>query len=380
MKRLFYFALVLLLIGLTIWGLRYLSRDAGKKSTQDIQTTKAVLRDINETLSATGEVAPARKTPVKSEVSGRIARLHVSIGDTVEQGQLLVELDRSELLSQKEELLRAIESSVLRQKKARRDFERLEGLFKQGFVTDKENQDAETEMRLADNSLEIDRARLQTLEEKLSRTSIQAPQDGVVISCDVEEGEVIVGANSAAQGTIIMVVADLTRLLIKADINEVDVARLSNSAPVQLTFDSAPGVTTEGLIKSISPSARIDTQNKVRNFPVEIACEAGDRRIRPGITANVSVPLSAVSQVVAVVVSSVFADGTNRVVFIKNGNKFEKVSVTTGINDANYVEIKSGLDVDDEIALTRPADFVKAATDEKAEVSRKGRRMLRGRK
>ncbi len=379
MKKIFYLVFAVLLAAVLAWGLRLLSRNSGEPPKSAIQTTRAELRDIRETLSATGEVAPARKTPVKSEVSGRIAKLHAGIGAEVLQGGLLVELDRSELLSQKQELLRAIEAAVLRQQKAQRDYERLQSLHTQGYVTDKEHQDADTELRLADNQLEAEQARLQTLEEKLSRTSILAPQDGVVITCDVEEGEVIVGANSAGQGTVIMEVADLTRLLVKADINEVDVVRLSNSALVELTFDSVPGILATGAIRYISPAARLRAQETIRTFPVEIACEAVDPRVRPGITANILAPLSAVSQAVAVVVSAVFSDSTNRVVFLKTGETYERRRVEPGINDAQYVEIKTGLSAGDEIATTRPPEFAKGEEGPDPSAARRARRMMRRR-
>ena len=379
MKKIFFIVLILAVAGLLAWGLRALSRHQDRTDQPDTKTTRAELRDIEETMNATGEVTPARRTPVKSEVSGRIAKLHAALGDTVRQGHLLVELDRSELISQKEELLRAGEAAELRLEKSGRDFERMKGLHEQGFATDKDFQDAETEKRLAENNLEIERARLQTLEEKLTKTSIRAPQDGVVIVCDVEDGEVIVGANSAAQGTVIMEVADLTRLLIKADINEVDVVRLSNAAPVELTFDSVPGVTAPGSIRAISPAAKVNTSDGVRTFPVEIVCDSVDLRIRPGITANVTVPLSAVSQAVAVVVSAVFADGTNRVAFLKKDGDFEQVPVTVGINDAQFVEVKSGLAVGDEIALTRPPAFAKPESEKDYGQMRRGRRVIRRR-
>lgn len=360
MKKVF-FIIALVCVGALLWGgMRLLSRHEEEADAQeDIKTTKVELRDIRETITATGEVSPARKTPVKSEISGRIAKLQVKIGQTVEQGQVLVELDRSELLSQKEELLRAMEAATLRKEKAARDFERIQSLHQQDFITEKDYQDADTEARLAANTLEIETARLKTLEEKLARTTIQAPQSGVIILCDVEEGEVIVGANSMAQGTIIMEVADLSRLLVKADINEVDVVRLSAGAPVEITFDSVPGIMATGAVRAVSPAAKVDATKAVRVFPVEITCDAVDPRVRPGITANVTFPLNSVTQAPAAIVSAVFSDGTNKVAYLKVEDGFEQVAVAPGINDAQYVEIKEGLAAGDEIAVNRPAHIAK---------------------
>jgi len=366
MKYVLYVAAILIVLGLLGWGIKALSGLGANQKEQPIQTTKAERRDIAETITASGEIVPAQRAEVKSEVSGRIAKLLVKDGEAVAQNQLLLELDRSELLSQKEELSRAIESAELRAEKAQRDFKRIQGLFQQEFASEKDFQDADTELKLSRNDLEIQRQRLQPLDEKLANTTIRAPQAGVVLNCDLHEGEVIVGAGSMAQSTVIMEVADLSRLLVKTDINEVDVVRLTNGLGVSVTFDSVPGVTVPGVVSSISPAAEVKdkTRGGPRTFPVEVTCDAVDSRIKPGISANVSVPLSRATGVVAVVVSAVFSESTNKVAFLKTGKAFEKTPVTIGINDAQYVEVRTGLKEGDEVALVRPPGFEKPAEEQ----------------
>ncbi len=322
----------------------------------DVKLSAVELREqILETVRASGEVAPAVSTEVKAEVSGKISSLNVDDGDSVTNGQVLLELDRSELLSEEEEMLRMIESSRLRSDRAIRDFERQKGLHEKGFVTQKAFEDAQTDADLAQNDFEIQEARLQTLREKLSKTTIKAPHDGRVLDCDLTEGQVIVGANSVSQGSVLMKIADLNQLIVKIDINEVDVTRLTPGMTAQVTFDSVPDMELEGALDRISPSAKL--RERLRVFPVEITCKADDVRIKPGISATVSLTLNEVTSVVGAVVSSVFTTDGETYVYRKTGDDFEKQIVETGINDAKFVEITSGLKVGDDVAMTRPPAF-----------------------
>jgi HlyD family secretion protein len=357
--------IMLILAGLLVlaglwWGIRSLSRLRGAGKDKPVQTARAELRDIKETIEVLGELTPAMLTDIKSEVSGRMAKLLVKDGDAVEQNQLLVELDQSELISQKEESLRSVEAAQLQVERAQRNYDRFRQLHTQDYVTEKDYQDAQTDLELAKNNLEIQQARLQTLEEKLAKTVIRATHAGIVINCNLTEGEVIVGASAVNNGTTIMQVADLDKLVVKVEINEVDVAKMTNGMPVSITFDSLPGIVATGQVSKISPTAKKgEKENRfVRTFPAEVLCAAVDPRIKPGISADVIVPIAAVTQVVAVTVASVFSEGTNKVAFVKKDGGFERVTVEPGINDAQYVEIVKGLAAGDEVALTRPADFL----------------------
>jgi RND family efflux transporter MFP subunit len=354
MKKFILIAVVLLTV-LTGW---FLKKGRGEKNAEDaeIETQVVELRErIVEEVRVTGEVAPALATEVKSEISGMIERLYVENGQTVTNGQVLLELDRSELLSQQEELERTIASYRLRAEQARRDFERQEQLFGKDFVTRKEFEDARTAKELADNELEVQDARLQTLREKLAKATIRAPHDGQVLECDLSERQVIVGANSFSQGSLLMKVADLGKLLIESDVNEVDVTRLTPGMPARISFDSVPDLALEGTVETITPSAR--RRDNVRVFPVEITCASDDPRIRPGISADIKLELSSVQSALGVNVSAVFSSNQTYYVFLKQGDGFVQREVETGINDTDFVQITSGLAEGDEVAAIRPPGF-----------------------
>lgn len=368
MKRLVILAIVIAVVAGGWFGVKWLGKRAALAQQKPVQTAAAEARDIQEAVEIVGEVGSAMEIEIKSEVSARITKVHVASGDMVKQKQVLVTLDRSELDSQREELVVAIESARLRVEKAKLDLDRLNPLFKSGLVTDKDFKDGQITLSLADNELKLQRAKLQTLDQQLVKTTIYAPMDGMVIQCDAREGQVIVGASSVSQGTVLMKLAQLDRLRVKSNVNEVDAVKLAKGMKAVVTFDSIPGLSLDAVVETISPSAQTKENKEgiresIRLFPVEIACNQADPRVKLGISANVKIPTAEAKGAVSVSVASVFQDGKGKVLFVKKGESFEKRPIEVGLNDLLFVEIKKGVTKGELVALTYPPDQ-KAASKE----------------
>lgn len=345
-----------------------------------IATTQASPRDIEQSILATGDVRPILSSDIKSEVSGRINKVYVLAGDKVQKGDLLVDLDPSELLTQQKANLLTIKGVELRLKKTQEEWDRNQELHKKHLIPEKDYLDSRTELEMAANDRAIEDARLQTINEQLKKTTIKAPQEGVVLNLEAQEGSVIIGASSVSAGSVLMSIANLTRLRINTSINEIDVTYLQAGLPVDLSFDSIPGLKVAGKITFVSPSAAgsgsassgsssgssgggrgSGTDSSIRTFPVTIELNSTDPRIRPGITATIIIPIAKATQVLSLPISTVYIDDTNeqRYVFVKNGSNdegdiFERKSVTTGINDTQFVELKAGLTGTEEVAMERP--------------------------
>jgi HlyD family secretion protein len=243
-------------------------------------------------------------------------------------------------------------------------------LHKSGLATDKDFTNSRLDQAIAENDLKLQRAKLQTLEQQLSKTVIYAPCDGMIIQCDARPGQVIVGASSVSQGTVLMKIVQLDRLLVKSNVNEVDALKLTKAMKAAITFDSIPGLNLEGTVVSVSPSAqqtdgKDGSKESLKQFPVEIACAQTDPRIKLGISANVKIPIAEVKDVVAVSVAAVFTDTTNKIAFVKNGAAFAKRPVTVGLSDALHVEIKNGLAKGDVVATAYPPEFQPAKEKKK---------------
>lgn len=357
MKRLL--ITLILLGGLAFGGYKLFNfvAENRKKEVPRTRTDTAAIRDLESVVSATGEVLPLVSSIVKSEISGRITHIAVEEGDQVTKDQKLLELDRTSLVTKVLEAERSLQAEQLRLDKAERNFARLDALFKKEFVGEQEFLDAKTDFELAQLNLQIAEARLEDVEDDLSKTTILAPHEGFITLLDIVDGEVISGATSVSNGTELLTIAALKELYLEANINEVDVERLHLQQEARLRFDAIPDFTLTGEIGVIALSARKD--GNVRVFPIEVVFEAADARVRPGISATVDIPIDAVQDVVSVLLSAVFNedDGSSYVYLKTSETAWERRDVEVGINDLQHVEIRSGLAADDVVALSRPPEF-----------------------
>jgi RND family efflux transporter MFP subunit len=359
-RQLFLSLVIVAVAGGGIWygSSRFLFK-AKQEQPDPIETVTVEVRPIEQVVYASGEITAEQATDIRSEVSGRIDKVNVKMGDIVKDGDPLVELNSADTKSEHDEAELQLNAARIRREKMSLDFERKKTLRAQSFVVEKDFQDADIDLRLADNEIQIDRARLQTIGEKLAKTTIHAPHNGTVLNVKVRPGIVVTGAESAGESTLLMQVADLAQLQVQTEINEVDVIKVSRGMAAQITFDSLPGVTAKGKVESVSLSALAKDKDKsIRVFPIVIALEPCDAPIKSGITANVAISTARNPKAVTVVATAVFFDGNQPLVFVeKDDGEFEKRPVELGITDHVHVEIKKGLKEGEKVALQRPPGF-----------------------
>lgn len=355
MKRIVILFLILAVLGGGVYGLLRFVPEGDDANKSGVMTDTAETRDLRTVVPASGEVLPLLNSIVKSEISGRIIEIPVEEGAAVERDQVLLELDRTSLETRLREAERNLEAERLRVEKSQRNYNRLKELYEKEFVGEQEYLDAETDLSLARLNLEIAQTRLEDSAEDLSQTTILAPHGGVITLLDVVEGQVISGATSVSNGTELMTIAQLDELYMEANINEVDVEKLEIGQPAFLRFDAIPDFEVEGEISVIAPSARRD--GNVRVFPVEVIFEVADNRVRPGISATVEIPIASVEDAVSVLLSAVFNNEGESVVYVESPSGWERREVRVGINDLQHVEILSGLEPGESVALSRPPQF-----------------------
>jgi RND family efflux transporter MFP subunit len=356
MKRALIFIFILALIAGATYGLLQIVPEKGQQKSSRVRVDIAKLRDLESTVPATGEVLPMQSSIVKSEISGRITEIKIEEGESVSRGQVLLELDRTSLETRLREAERNLEVEQLKVDKSERNYSRLKELYSKKYVGEQEFLDAKTDLDLARLNLEIAQTRLDDAAEDLSKTTLLSPHDGVVTLLDVVEGQVISGATSVSNGTELMTVAQLKELYMEANINEVDVEQLHLGQPAYLRFDAIPNFQVEGAISVIAPSARKD--GNVRVFPIEVTFAVEDARVRPGISATVEIPIAKAENVVSVLLSAVFNDEGRSSVYVETATGgWERREVTVGINNLQYVEIRSGLNEGERVSLTRPHEF-----------------------
>lgn len=320
----------------------------------DRLVTKVEKRDIDFSVEVAGDVAPSFQLDVKSEVSGKIKAIHVEAGNTVKSGDLLVEIDDRDLLTEKQSVLTEIDGAKLEMEKDRRNFERAKELFDAKLISREQFDNLTSEYDISQNNLVRAQRKLEITEDKLRKTKVISPIDGTVLTLPVIEGQVVIAAASVNSGTTLMTIANLEKLLVQTHVNQVDVARLKVEQPIRLKAESLRDVTMDGKISFIAPVATV--KNNVKGFEIEATIDNPSSRLRPGMTVGLTIPIARADAAVAVPISAVFrGDGNKKVVYVRNnGGATEKREVRVGVTNFDYAEIKAGLEEGEMVMLIEP--------------------------
>ena len=377
-----------------------------KEPKLPVKVGKSEVADVQVKVTEVGTVEPEVKVEVKSAISGKVVEILHRDGDIVRRGDVLArvepDLNQAQSLAETKNALAAAE---IRFTEAKRNYEDDHRLFLQGLMANKEHRDTETEFLQAKQDFEKAREKYSLVEKSgipisqsaanFQGSNIVAPMNGVVLTKDIEIGESITsGVSSFNAGTVLFTVADVSSMIVKAGVNEVDIGKIRVGMPVKVTLDAYPKIAFRGRIDRIAPAVRID--DKVRVFDVEVRLDAQGRELRSGMTANIEVAGEKKEKVLTVPVESVFQRDEGEVVYVKKAidpkalaedekksekkdgkdgkvdkdawkKYFDKRTVVTGLADNLRVEILSGLKAGEEVALedpTIPADKKKDENDD----------------
>jgi len=316
-------------------------------------------RDIESKLVIYGDVTPAVQIDVKAEVGGRIRTIHVEAGDVVNKGDLLLEVDDTELQNEKKAALTEVEGARIASEKTRRNYERARQLYDEKLISLEIFDNLKADLDIGLNNLTRSERRLEIVEERLSKTRILSPASGTILALSVQEGQVVIPAASVNSGTSLMLVADLENLLVDSHVNQVDVAKIRKDQNVTLTSDALRNVKMPARIAFIAPVA--STKNNVKGFRIEVAIEEAPQEIRPGMTVAVNVPLGEAKDAISVPVGAVFSDEKEgSIVYVLNGGRTpEKRKVSVGLTNLFFAEIIEGLSPGEEILLVAPEPEIK---------------------
>lgn len=311
-------------------------------------------RSIRFEVSAAGDIGPADQVSVRPEVNGRIEELPVDIGDQVKKGDLLCRLDDRDLQIERRSRLAEIDGAKLQVERANRNFRRSGQLYAQALVSQEVFEDSKTEYELATNSLDRAVQQLNLVEDRLRKTRIQAPFDCTVLTRPVSLGQTVSGAAGFNSGTEIMTIANLKEMVVNAHVNQADVIRLQQGREVEIQAESVPGVKMRGIVERIAPQAVI--KNGIKGFSARISIQDIDPRVRPGMTAILSIPVSSADNVLSVPLAAVFTEEGERFVFVKNENQFERRPIVLGVTDYSYAEVVHGLSAGEVVSLEQQID------------------------
>lgn len=324
-------------------------------------TTATVIQtNISFAVNAAGEIGPAEQVSVRPEINGKIEQLPVDIGDRVQKGDLLFKLDDKELQQQRASNLTDIERARLSLEKADRDYKRAKELLAEKLISQELHDDTKTIFELAKNSLERAQKDLAIIDERLTKTEVRAPFDCTILTRPVSTGQAVSGSGGFNSGTEVLTIADLNSMVINAHVNQADVPRLKVDQTVEITVEAVAGLKVTGMVERIAPQATI--KNNIKGFAARIALKNSDPRVRPGMTANIKIPVASAENVTAVPLAAVFTEKNQetgqyeRFVYVVQGEASEKRNVKVGVSDFFFAEIQEGLSAGEVVALELPKE------------------------
>jgi RND family efflux transporter MFP subunit len=358
-KNWFIVVIIIVCVAGGAWFLRSRSAAAGNPTKPSRPTSATVeSRDINFAINAAGEIGPADQVSVRPEVNGRILQLPVDIGDTVRKGDLLFQLDDRDLQIEKESQQKEIERAKLEIEQAERNYIRSKALYEEFLISKELFEDTKTQYELAKNTLGRAEKTMELMEDRLGKTRIVAPFDCTVLTRPVSVGQAVSGSGGFNSGTEVLTIANLTDMIINAHINQADVARLSAKQEVDVQVEAVAGLKMVGKVERIAPQATI--KNNIKGFAVRILLQNVDARVRPGMTANIQIPVAAADDVVAVPLAAIFTERnpsthqTERFVYVAKSERFERRPVQIGVSDYFYAEVQQGLAPGEVVTLEQP--------------------------
>ena len=273
--------------------------DKGEPESSIIRTEPVRYRTIVVSAEATGVVEPVNIVEVKSKASGQINRMTVETGSDVKVGDLLVQLDTRDVDQQYEQAKADRDAAKSRLDVALQTRQRQRELFQQRVITEQEFQQGLADSSSAQTSFIRADAALNLAEQRRDDATVRAPIAGTVIEKTVSVGSVITSSTgSMGAGTTLLKMADLSSVRVRAHFNETDIGTVQPGLPATVTVDAFPDQPFRGTVEKIEPIAVV--QQSVTMFPVLIALDNSERKLKPGMNGEVAVRLDERTNVLAV--------------------------------------------------------------------------------
>ncbi len=342
--------LVLLALGLAggaFGAWRFTHRPHTKVDPALVVTAKREKLDIEVT--NVGRIEAPDTVQIGSRVPGRVVDVLVKEGEHIKRGQLLVKFDRRTALAEVARAGAALAQARSRYEFAKKDVQRKTDGVTAGIVARLDLQSAQHQAALAALDVKLARVALAEARDHLDDLALSSPIDGTVTRRAIEPGEMVeTGVQSSRESAALLTVADLSRLVVKTDLDQIDVAKVKLGQRVGVTLDAIHGETFRAHVTKVAPASVKRAGKDVEVFPVEAELDKADPRIKPGMTGDVRISVREEPHVLALPLESVRKkdgkDFVTRVVSDAAGDHTQEVQVRLGAGNDHVVEIVSGID------------------------------------
>ena len=260
--------------------------NGGKKEEKvTFDTAKVENTNIQTSITATGTIEPVTSVTVGTQVSGIVSHLYVDYNSIVKKGQVIAELDRTNLISELNTAKANLSSAQSSAAYEKANFNRYKTLYEKGLVSADEFESAQLSYRKANEQVNTSRESVQKAQTNLGYATITSPIDGIILSKSVEEGQTVAASFNTPE--LFVIAQDLTDMRVIADIDEADIGGVKEGQRVSFTVDAFPDDTFEGQVTQVRQEAT--TESNVVTYEVVISAPNKDLKLKPGLTANVTI-------------------------------------------------------------------------------------------
>ena len=358
---------VVVIIAVAAWAL------SGEKEKEEInfKQEKVSLQTLQNSVTATGTIEAVTSVTVGTQVSGIVNKLYVDYNSQVKKGQVIAELDKTNLLSELNTAKANMASAQSQLNYQSANMKRYQTLYQKGLVSADDYENALLTYRQAKEQVATAKEQVQRAQTNLGYATITSPIDGTVISKSVEEGQTVAASFNTPE--LFTIAKDLTNMQVVADVDEADIGAVKEGDRVTFTVDAYPDDTFEGTVKQVRLQAT--TTNSVVTYEVVISAQNADLKLKPGLTANVTIYTQERTGVLAVAnkalrftptketvgkdMKIVDCKGKNKV-WTLDGKTLTAHPVSIGQTDGMHTEItkglKAGQQIVTEIVVNTPDD------------------------
>lgn len=376
------------IVVVVIAGCTWYFTKSSPKSQLVVKTEKIAKGDISNIVTATGSVEAITQVEVGTQVSGIIDKIYVDFNSVVKKGQLIAELDKEVLLSELSSINADMSSAKTEYEYQKKNFERSQQLYKKELVSETDYETANYTYQKAKNSYEKSKFNAEKAKRNLSYAMIKSPIDGVIISRAVDEGQTV--AASYSTPTLFTIANDLSKMQVVANVDEADLGQVKEGQRVSFTVDAYPNDVFEGVVTQVRLEAT--TTSNVVTYEVIVNAPNPDLKLKPGLTANISI-FTTEKKGIVLVPAKAFRftptkellgenveivpaeqkngkDSGKHTIWQKNGNVYQAKNIVVGESNGVSTEVISGLkegeDVIVEVTVSTGAVAAKTADSSKS--------------
>lgn len=339
----------IILIAVVSW----LWPDSKKKEEVSFVTEKVAPANIQNSITATGSIEPVTEVTVGTQVSGIISKIYVDYNSEVKKGQVIAELDKTNLISTLNTAKANLNNAESTLSYQTANYKRYKELYDKGLVSADEYENALLTYKQAKEQVISAKESVQTAQTNLGYATITAPIDGVILGKAVEEGQTVAASYNTPE--LFTVAKDLKDMQVVADVDEADIGNVTEGARVTFTVDAFPNDTFSGTVTQVRQEAT-ETDNVV-TYEVVISARNDDLKLKPGLTANVTIYTTEMQGVLSVSNKAlrftpvketvgnkkiVDCNGTSKV-WTLEGDKLVAHAVKIGMTDGTHTQIISGV-------------------------------------